>query len=54
MSTPWLANLASAANRAKAPMIMAMAAKRTGNRFKANAASRMKTTPTVPGMTAPG
>ena len=54
VSTPWLANLASAAKSAKAPMIMAIAAKRTGSRFNANAAIRMKTTPTVPGMTAPG
>ena len=35
-------------------MIMAIAAKRTGSRFKANAARTMKTTPTVPGITAPG
>ena len=54
VSTPWLANLASAANNAKAARIRLSAAKRVGSKFKAKAAIRMKTTPTVPGTTAPG
>ena len=42
VSTPCVANLASAAKRANAPRISPSAAKRVGRKFSAKAASRMK------------
>ena len=53
-NTPCVANFASSAKSTKEARINTTAANRVGSRFNANTASRMNTSPTVPGTTAPG